>query len=195
MIYGQLDLAEVEPLDGGMGWLVPALVAAAQNGIDSGPGDAGQRHDDDPRGGADAQDPQDPLVVEGVLQLEVRPPDQPVERVEHAACVLDDLERVSRAYWGGYGVAKHALRGLASIVHEETEHSSVRTHAILPGPMRTALRRAAFCARTTSIGRNRIEASDVEATLLNQKNGEQLPDYVRGEQRRTVVSAGLIRTE
>jgi two-component system, cell cycle sensor histidine kinase and response regulator CckA len=29
MLYEQLDLAEVEPLDGGMRWLVPALVAAA----------------------------------------------------------------------------------------------------------------------------------------------------------------------
>ena len=29
MLYEQLDLAEVEPLDGGLRWLVPALVAAA----------------------------------------------------------------------------------------------------------------------------------------------------------------------
>src|SRR5687768_685394 len=29
MLYEQLDLAEVEPLGGGLRWLVPALVAAA----------------------------------------------------------------------------------------------------------------------------------------------------------------------
>lgn len=29
MLYEQLDLDEVEPLDGGLRWLVPALVAAA----------------------------------------------------------------------------------------------------------------------------------------------------------------------
>ena len=29
MLYEQLDLSEVEPLDGGFRWLVPALVAAA----------------------------------------------------------------------------------------------------------------------------------------------------------------------
>lgn len=63
--------------------------------------------------------------------------------------VFDDLARVGKAFWGGYGVAKHALQGLASIVHQETESSSVRTHALLPGPMRTALRRAAYYGENT----------------------------------------------
>jgi len=63
--------------------------------------------------------------------------------------VLDDPERTGRAFWGGYGVAKHALQGIASIVHEETERSVVRTHALLPGPMRTVLRRAAYYGEDT----------------------------------------------
>jgi NAD(P)-dependent dehydrogenase (short-subunit alcohol dehydrogenase family) len=63
--------------------------------------------------------------------------------------VFDDPARTGRAFWGGYGVAKHALQGLASIVHEETESSRVRTHAVLPGPMRTALRRAAYYGEDT----------------------------------------------
>jgi len=63
--------------------------------------------------------------------------------------VLDDPERTGKAFWGGYGVAKHALSGLASIVHEETESSGVRTHALLPGPMRTVLRRAAYYGEDT----------------------------------------------
>jgi NAD(P)-dependent dehydrogenase (short-subunit alcohol dehydrogenase family) len=63
--------------------------------------------------------------------------------------VLDDPERTGKAFWGGYGVAKHALAGLASIVHEETENSRVRTHALLPGPMRTVLRRAAYYGEDT----------------------------------------------
>lgn len=63
--------------------------------------------------------------------------------------VLDDPARVGNAFWGGYGVAKHALAGLASIVHEETERSPVRTHALLPRPMRTALRRAAYYGEDT----------------------------------------------
>jgi NAD(P)-dependent dehydrogenase (short-subunit alcohol dehydrogenase family) len=63
--------------------------------------------------------------------------------------VLDDPVRTGKAFWGGYGVAKHALVGLASIVHEETERSHVRTHALLPGPMRTVLRRAAYYGEDT----------------------------------------------
>lgn len=63
--------------------------------------------------------------------------------------VLDDAARTGKAFWGGYGVAKHALAGLASIVHEETENTRVRTHALLPGPMRTTLRRAAYYGEDT----------------------------------------------
>lgn len=63
--------------------------------------------------------------------------------------VLDDPVRTGKAFWGGYGVAKHALAGMASIVHEETEGSTVRTHAVLPGPMRTTLRRAAYYGEDT----------------------------------------------
>ncbi|MEO5622128.1 MAG: SDR family NAD(P)-dependent oxidoreductase [Dokdonella sp.] len=76
----------------------------------------------------------------------------PVLRRAHAAAIVfvfDDMARVGKAFWGGYGVAKHALLGLASIVHEETENSNVRTHAVLPGPMRTALRRAAYYGEDT----------------------------------------------
>lgn len=58
--------------------------------------------------------------------------------------VLDDRERMGRAHWGAYGVGKAALEGLVSILHQETERSSLRVHALLPAPMRTALRRMAW---------------------------------------------------
>jgi NAD(P)-dependent dehydrogenase (short-subunit alcohol dehydrogenase family) len=58
--------------------------------------------------------------------------------------VLDDLERVARAHWGAYGAAKHALAGLVSILHEELDSGPVRIHALLPPPLRTALRRTAY---------------------------------------------------
>ncbi|MEP6485302.1 MAG: SDR family NAD(P)-dependent oxidoreductase [Rudaea sp.] len=63
--------------------------------------------------------------------------------------VLDDLDRVSRAHWGGYGVSKHALGALASILHDEWDNTSVRVHTALPPPMRTALRRAAYYGENT----------------------------------------------
>lgn len=58
--------------------------------------------------------------------------------------VLDDPERMGRAHWGAYGVAKAGLEGLASILHEETDETPLRVHTLLPAPMRTALRRTVW---------------------------------------------------
>jgi NAD(P)-dependent dehydrogenase (short-subunit alcohol dehydrogenase family) len=58
--------------------------------------------------------------------------------------VLDDPELMQRAHWGGYGVSKAALERLTAILHEETDSGPLRTHALLPAPMRTALRRQAY---------------------------------------------------
>ena len=58
--------------------------------------------------------------------------------------VLDDPELVARAHWGAYGVAKAGLERLASILHDETDSTSLRVHALLPAPMRTGLRRTVW---------------------------------------------------
>ena len=58
--------------------------------------------------------------------------------------VLDDPELLRRAHWGGYGVSKAALERFVSILHQETDESPLRVHALLPAPMRTALRRLAY---------------------------------------------------
>lgn len=81
--------------------------------------------------------------------------------------VLDDPLRTGKAFWGGYGVAKHALAGLASIVHEETENSRVRTHALLPGPMRTVLRRAAYYGEDTLMHPEPDHAASFAVWLLS----------------------------
>jgi len=58
--------------------------------------------------------------------------------------VLDDPELLQRAHWGGYGVSKAALERFVAILHQETDGGPLRTHALLPAPMRTALRRQAY---------------------------------------------------
>ncbi|WP_449424451.1 SDR family NAD(P)-dependent oxidoreductase [Rhodanobacter lindaniclasticus] len=58
--------------------------------------------------------------------------------------VLDSPELLQRAHWGGYGASKAALERLAAILHEETDETPLRVHALLPAPMRTALRRLAY---------------------------------------------------
>lgn len=65
--------------------------------------------------------------------------------------VVFTLDEQTSAYWGGYGVSKTALGTLLSIMADENEHPqtevgvpSVSFHGVLPGPMRTRLRRRAF---------------------------------------------------
>lgn len=70
---------------------------------------------------------------------------QLLQRAESAVVfVLDDPVRMRRAHWNGYGVAKCALEGLFSILAEEHHEGPLRVHALLPAPMRTALRRIAY---------------------------------------------------
>lgn len=63
--------------------------------------------------------------------------------------VLDDPRRMARAHWGAYGASKAALERFATILHEETDESSLRVHALLPAPMRTKLRRQAYFGEDT----------------------------------------------
>jgi NAD(P)-dependent dehydrogenase (short-subunit alcohol dehydrogenase family) len=58
--------------------------------------------------------------------------------------VLDDPARVAHAYWGGYGAAQLAQRGLLAGLHEETAAGPVRVSGLQPGAMRTPLRARAF---------------------------------------------------
>lgn len=58
--------------------------------------------------------------------------------------VLDNPELLQRAHWGAYGVSKAALERFVAILHQETDAGPLRVHALLPPPMRTALRRQAY---------------------------------------------------
>lgn len=79
--------------------------------------------------------------------------------------VLDDPERIAKAFWGSYGVSKAALGTFASILHQETEHTGVRVHGLLPPPMRTALRRMAYFGENT-LERDLPDASGAAAAYL-----------------------------
>lgn len=79
--------------------------------------------------------------------------------------VFDDPELISKAFWGSYGVAKAALCAFASILHQETESTSVRVHALLPPPMRTALRRMAYFGENT-LERDLPDAAGAAAAYL-----------------------------
>lgn len=66
-----------------------------------------------------------------------------------AVFVLDNPELLQRAHWGAYGVSKAALERFVAILHEEHDSGTFRVHALLPAPMRTALRRTAYFGEDT----------------------------------------------
>lgn len=78
------------------------------------------------------------LLTQACLPLLKRGPDAAI------VFVADETARVGRAYWGGYGVAKHGLEGLVRVLHDELENTRIRVSALEPGPMRTNLRARAF---------------------------------------------------
>jgi len=80
--------------------------------------------------------------------------------------VLDDPQRSAKAFWGAYGASKAALAAFAAILHEETSSSSVRVHALLPAPMRTALRRMAYFGENTQERETPESAADAVTFLL-----------------------------
>ncbi len=62
------------------------------------------------------------------------------------ASVVFALDAKTRAYWGGYGVAKAGLQAFAQVLADEWEENGPRVNAVDPGPMRSGLRRAAYPA-------------------------------------------------
>ncbi|WP_049621740.1 SDR family NAD(P)-dependent oxidoreductase [Frateuria defendens] len=81
--------------------------------------------------------------------------------------VLDDPALLARAHWGAYGVSKAALERLAETLHQETERGPVRVHALLPAPMRTALRREAYFGEDTLLQPLPDEAAAAALYLLS----------------------------
>ena len=51
---------------------------------------------------------------------------------------------VGRAYWGAYSVSKFGTEGLAQILADELENTSVRVNSINPGATRTRMRAQAY---------------------------------------------------
>lgn len=82
-------------------------------------------------------------LTQACMPLLTRAPDSA------AVFVLDDPDLLARAHWGAYGASKAALERMAEILHQENDRGSMRVHAILPAPMRTALRRTAYFGEDT----------------------------------------------
>jgi len=92
-----------------------------------------------------------------------------LRRADDAALVftLDDPARVGRAFWGGYGLAQHALAGLVGMLHAELANTSVRVAGLRPGPMRTSLRARAFVEEDDRVARDPIAYAGACVELLS----------------------------
>ncbi len=97
-----------------------------------------------------------------------------LKQAQDAALVfaLDDVARVGKAYWGGYGVAQHGLAALVGMLHAELANSSVRVAALQPGPMRTSLRAKAYVEDEDKQARNPAEYAPACVTLLSPAGAE-----------------------
>lgn len=81
--------------------------------------------------------------------------------------VVDDPERTSQAYWGGYGLAQAGLEALVPMLHAELANSSVRVSGLRPRPMRTPLRASAYVEREDASAVDPAEAADACVRLLS----------------------------
>lgn len=60
--------------------------------------------------------------------------------------LMDDLEKVTGAYWGAYGTGKAAIAGMVNQFNDALSNTAVRVHGIIPGAMRTDFRAKVFHA-------------------------------------------------
>ncbi len=60
--------------------------------------------------------------------------------------IIFTLDDKTRAYWGAYGVAKHALQGMISILAHELDDDRfpIRANGVNPGPCRTNMRAISY---------------------------------------------------
>jgi len=71
--------------------------------------------------------------------------------------------RVGKAFWGAYSVSKFGTESLSQILAAETAHTMLRSNCVNPGPVRTAMRLAAYPAED----RDRLPApGDILATYV-----------------------------
>lgn len=81
--------------------------------------------------------------------------------------VLDDLARVSNAYWGGYGLAQLAQAGMVGMLQSELAGSKIRVSGLQPGPMRTPLRAKAYVEENDRVARDPEVYATSCVTLLS----------------------------
>jgi NAD(P)-dependent dehydrogenase (short-subunit alcohol dehydrogenase family) len=89
--------------------------------------------------------------------------------------LLEDMARMSGAFWGAYGVSKHALKALTSQFAAECTSSGIQVLGINPGPMRTPLRASAYHGEDPGL---QPEPATAATKILEFLSGERIPETV-----------------
>jgi len=87
--------------------------------------------------------------------------------------LLEDLPRMNGAFWGPYGVSKHALRALVSQFAAENGPSGIQVLGINPGPVRSALRSRAYHAENPA---SQPDPQWAAKQLMRYLDGSRIPD-------------------
>ena len=83
--------------------------------------------------------------------------------------LLDDLSKVTGAYWGAYGTGKAALGGMVQQFSESLSNTTVTVHGIIPGPMRTDFRAKVYHAENPLDQPDpQVKANEIVRILLEQ---------------------------
>lgn len=94
------------------------------------------------------------------------------------AFTSSSVGRRGRAYWGAYAVSKFAVEGLAQVLADETEATSIRVATINPGATRTAMRAAAYPGEDPASVATPEQRMDVYLYVLGP-DGRALPSPVQ----------------
>ncbi len=86
-----------------------------------------------------------------------------------------DEQAKSKALWGAYGVSKAAVQALAEHFRAELINTSVRVHAVDPGPMRTSLRSAVYHSENpTDVASAEVKAAGILSILQQADKQREL---------------------
>ena len=86
--------------------------------------------------------------------------------------LLEDLSKVTGAYWGAYGTGKAALGGMVQQFSESLSNTSVTVHGIIPGPMRTDFRAKVYHAENPLDQPDPQDKAKKIAKVLWEQNAE-----------------------
>ncbi len=96
----------------------------------------------------------------------------PLLKKSESACLyfmLEDLPKMNGAFWGAYGVSKHALEALARQFAAECQASNVQVLGINPGVLRSALRSRAYHAENPMLQPGAEKAAEQILQLMKKE--------------------------